>query len=177
MLSRGHASLTAPDPKFAKGLLHMLRSVRPSCHVPYLSCAAVLLLTDACSKLVALPVQQHVRMPALNLWHMRCWSSRYPALISGSDLLPRAAGKETVNSMYGTRIAVLAGDFLFAESSAGLARLDNLEVSLLPCCNIAYSGFIVFERSVSMHVRCVRLLCVACGCRASAVQAVCEHPM
>ena len=38
------------------------------------------------------------------------------------------AGKETVNSMYGTRIAVLAGDFLFAESSAGLARLDNLEV-------------------------------------------------
>ena len=30
--------------------------------------------------------------------------------------------------MYGTRVAVLAGDFLFAESSAGLANLDNLEV-------------------------------------------------
>ena len=38
------------------------------------------------------------------------------------------AGKTTINSMYGTRIAVLAGDFLFAQSSWGLANLDNLEV-------------------------------------------------
>jgi geranylgeranyl pyrophosphate synthase len=35
-----------------------------------------------------------------------------------------------VNSLYGTRVAVLAGDFLFAESSAGLAQLDNLEVRI-----------------------------------------------
>lgn len=34
--------------------------------------------------------------------------------------------------MYGTRVAVLAGDFLFAESSAGLANLDNLEVRRPP---------------------------------------------
>ena len=48
------------------------------------------------------------------------------------------AGKETVNSMYGTRVAVLAGDFLFAESSWGLAQLDNLEVwlSLFPMCMV-----------------------------------------
>lgn len=38
------------------------------------------------------------------------------------------AGKTTVNSLYGTRIAVLAGDFLFAQSSWYLANLDNLEV-------------------------------------------------
>lgn len=38
------------------------------------------------------------------------------------------AGKETINSMYGTRVAVLAGDFLFAQSSWFLANLDNLEV-------------------------------------------------
>eukprot|EP00200_Dunaliella_tertiolecta_P003926 CAMPEP_0202346628 /NCGR_PEP_ID=MMETSP1126-20121109/5334_1 /ASSEMBLY_ACC=CAM_ASM_000457 /TAXON_ID=3047 /ORGANISM="Dunaliella tertiolecta, Strain CCMP1320" /LENGTH=423 /DNA_ID=CAMNT_0048938057 /DNA_START=97 /DNA_END=1368 /DNA_ORIENTATION=- len=37
-------------------------------------------------------------------------------------------GKTTVNSMYGTRVAVLAGDFLFAQSSWFLANLDNLEV-------------------------------------------------
>jgi hypothetical protein len=38
------------------------------------------------------------------------------------------AGKETVNSLYGTRVAVLAGDFLFAQSSWFLANLDNMEV-------------------------------------------------
>jgi len=38
------------------------------------------------------------------------------------------AGAETVNSLYGTRVAVLAGDFLFAQSSWFLANLDNLEV-------------------------------------------------
>mmetsp|Transcript_31001 Transcript_31001/g.68756 ORF Transcript_31001/g.68756 Transcript_31001/m.68756 type:complete len:420 (+) Transcript_31001:348-1607(+) len=37
-------------------------------------------------------------------------------------------GKETINSLYGTRVAVLAGDFLFAQSSWFLANLDNLEV-------------------------------------------------
>jgi all-trans-nonaprenyl-diphosphate synthase len=35
---------------------------------------------------------------------------------------------ETVNSLFGDRIAVLAGDFLFAQSSWYLANLDNLQV-------------------------------------------------
>lgn len=35
---------------------------------------------------------------------------------------------ETVNSLFGDKIAVLAGDFLFAQSSWYLANLDNLEV-------------------------------------------------
>jgi all-trans-nonaprenyl-diphosphate synthase len=37
-------------------------------------------------------------------------------------------GIPTVNSFFGNRIAVLAGDFLFAQSSWYLANLDNLEV-------------------------------------------------
>lgn len=37
-------------------------------------------------------------------------------------------GKETVHQIYGTRIAVLAGDFMFAQSSWYLANLENLEV-------------------------------------------------
>ena len=35
---------------------------------------------------------------------------------------------ETVNNLFGDRIAVLAGDFLFAQSSWYLANLDNLQV-------------------------------------------------
>lgn len=37
-------------------------------------------------------------------------------------------GQKTVNNLYGTRVAVLVGDFLFAQSSWFLANLDNLEV-------------------------------------------------
>ncbi|XP_051135238.1 solanesyl diphosphate synthase 1, chloroplastic-like isoform X2 [Andrographis paniculata] len=37
-------------------------------------------------------------------------------------------GKETVHQMYGTRVAVLAGDFMFAQSSWYLANLENIEV-------------------------------------------------
>lgn len=38
-----------------------------------------------------------------------------------------------MNSLYGTRVAVLAGDFLFAQSSWFLANLDNLEVGVCVC--------------------------------------------
>nr|GMD38295.1 probable solanesyl-diphosphate synthase 3, chloroplastic [Ipomoea batatas] len=37
-------------------------------------------------------------------------------------------GKETVHQIYGTRVAVLAGDFMFAQSSWYLANLENIEV-------------------------------------------------
>lgn len=37
-------------------------------------------------------------------------------------------GKKTVNTLYGTRVAVLAGDFLFAQASWLIANLENLEV-------------------------------------------------
>jgi all-trans-nonaprenyl-diphosphate synthase len=44
---------------------------------------------------------------------------------------PRA-GKTTVNSLYGSRVAVLVGDYLFAQSSWFLANLDNLEARPRP---------------------------------------------
>uniref|UniRef100_A0A1D1YDQ6 Solanesyl-diphosphate synthase 2, chloroplastic n=1 Tax=Anthurium amnicola TaxID=1678845 RepID=A0A1D1YDQ6_9ARAE len=37
-------------------------------------------------------------------------------------------GKETIHQLYGTRIAVLAGDYMFAQSSWYLANLENIEV-------------------------------------------------
>ncbi|KAG0487752.1 hypothetical protein HPP92_009847 [Vanilla planifolia] len=37
-------------------------------------------------------------------------------------------GKETIHQMYGTRVAVLAGDYMFAQSSWHLANLENIEV-------------------------------------------------
>ncbi|CAN6342569.1 unnamed protein product [Urochloa humidicola] len=37
-------------------------------------------------------------------------------------------GKETIHQLYGTRVAVLAGDFMFAQSSWFLANLENIEV-------------------------------------------------
>ncbi|XP_021287996.1 solanesyl diphosphate synthase 1 [Herrania umbratica] len=37
-------------------------------------------------------------------------------------------GKETVHQLFGTRVAILAGDFMFAQSSWYLANLENLEV-------------------------------------------------
>lgn len=42
------------------------------------------------------------------------------------------AGAPTVNKKFGTKVAVLVGDFLFAQSSWFLAQLDNLEVRLAP---------------------------------------------
>ncbi|KAI4342446.1 hypothetical protein MLD38_027073 [Melastoma candidum] len=46
-------------------------------------------------------------------------------VLDDSDL---RRGKDTVHQLYGTRVAVLAGDFMFAQSSWYLANLENLEV-------------------------------------------------
>ncbi|KAM0070243.1 putative all-trans-nonaprenyl-diphosphate synthase (geranylgeranyl-diphosphate specific) [Helianthus debilis subsp. tardiflorus] len=37
-------------------------------------------------------------------------------------------GKETVHQLYGTRVVVLAGDFMLAQSSWYLVNLENIEV-------------------------------------------------
>ncbi len=55
----------------------------------------------------------------------------HTASLVHDDVVDEAAtrrGIETVHSVFGNRIAVLAGDFLFAQSSWYLANLDNLEV-------------------------------------------------
>lgn len=44
------------------------------------------------------------------------------------DESDKRRGKETVNQLFGTRVAVLAGDFIFAQTSWLLANLENLEV-------------------------------------------------
>ncbi|CAN1845296.1 Solanesyl diphosphate synthase 1, chloroplastic [Linum perenne] len=56
--------------------------------------------------------------------------SRATAQMSGLKLVLHNLhfGKETVHQLYGTRVAVLAGDFMFAQSSWYLANLENLEV-------------------------------------------------
>jgi all-trans-nonaprenyl-diphosphate synthase len=55
----------------------------------------------------------------------------HTASLVHDDVVDEAAlrrGVPTVHSSFGNRIAVLAGDFLFAQSSWYLANLDNLEV-------------------------------------------------
>lgn len=90
-------------------------------------------------------------------------------------------GKPTVNSIFGTRIAVLAGDFLFAQSSWFLANLDNLEVIKLISQVIAdfADGEIsqaasLFDTSVTLdqyllksHYKTASL--IAASCRSAAV--------
>lgn len=38
------------------------------------------------------------------------------------------SGKETVHRLYGTKVALLAGDFMFAQSWCYLANLGNIEI-------------------------------------------------
>ncbi|MEM8639327.1 MAG: solanesyl diphosphate synthase [Cyanobacteria bacterium P01_G01_bin.54] len=55
----------------------------------------------------------------------------HTASLVHDDVVDEAATRRsapTVNSFFGNRIAVLAGDFLFAQSSWYLANLDNLQV-------------------------------------------------
>jgi len=55
----------------------------------------------------------------------------HTASLVHDDVLDEAAtrrGAATVHARFGTRLAVLAGDFLFAQSSWMLANLENLEV-------------------------------------------------
>ncbi|KAF5950996.1 hypothetical protein HYC85_012989 [Camellia sinensis] len=44
------------------------------------------------------------------------------------EALSQGLGKEAVQQLFGTRVAALAGDFMFAQSSCNLANLENLEV-------------------------------------------------
>lgn len=55
-----------------------------------------------------------------------CWRA-HPGVAAVCAPCVRA-GKETINTLYGTRVAVLAGDFLFAQSSWLIANLENMEV-------------------------------------------------
>lgn len=56
-------------------------------------------------------------------------------------------GKETVHELFGTRVAVLAGDFMFAQASWYLANLENLEVIKL----ISQVKFLFFFSLMSLE--------------------------
>ncbi|KAF8716414.1 hypothetical protein HU200_026350 [Digitaria exilis] len=52
----------------------------------------------------------------------------HPSFLPHCIMIGSFAGKETIHQLYGTRVAVLAGDFMFAQSSWFLANLENIEV-------------------------------------------------
>lgn len=78
-----------------------------------------------------------------------------------------AAGKETINTLYGTRVAVLAGDFLFAQSSWLIANLENMEVRLHMVCGLKFlSGRTVSSWSWAHSQQLEQLgiaICTACA--------------
>lgn len=60
------------------------------------------------------------------------------------------SGAPTVNRRFGTKVAVLVGDFLFAQSSWFLAKLDNLEVCNL--IGVAGADGILYKSLLDFHV-------------------------
>ncbi|MEW5317843.1 MAG: hypothetical protein WDW38_009107 [Sanguina aurantia] len=84
--------------------------------------------------LVSRATADHMALPELNDRHRRLAEITemiHTASLVHDDVLDDCnvrRGASTINSLYGTRIAVLAGDYLFAQSSWFLANLDNLEV-------------------------------------------------
>lgn len=96
-------------------------------------------------------------------------------------------GKKTVNSIYGTRVAVLVGDFLFAQSSWFLANLDNLEVIKLISQVIAdfadgeisqaaslFDPSLTLERYIDKSFYKTASL-IAASCRGAAVFSECDE--
>lgn len=77
------------------------------------------------------------------------------------------AGQKTTHTLFGTKVAVLAGDFLFAQSSWYLANLDNLEVVKLisqVCGYVRLGSFgtlVVAERHHRSLDILVEILCTA----------------
>lgn len=84
--------------------------------------------------LIAHATSAHMGMSVLSEEHRRLAEITemiHTASLVHDDVLDECnmrRGKETINSKYGTRLAVLTGDFLFAQSSWFLANLDDLEV-------------------------------------------------
>lgn len=98
-------------------------------------------------------------------------------------------GKKTVNSLYGSRIAVLVGDFLFAQSSWFLANLDNLEVIKLISQVIADFADGEISQAASLFDTSLTLdryldksfyktaSLIAASCRGAAVFSECDEDM
>ncbi|KAF3442306.1 hypothetical protein FNV43_RR16222 [Rhamnella rubrinervis] len=88
--------------------------------------ALVFLVSWATAELVGLKelTKEHRRLAEI-IEMIHTASLIHDDVLDDSDM---RRGKETVHQLYGTRVAVLAGDFMFAQSSWYLANLENLEV-------------------------------------------------
>lgn len=88
--------------------------------------ALVFLVSRATAELAGLKelTMQHRRLAEI-IEMIHTASLIHDDVLDDSDM---RRGKETVHQLYGTRVAVLAGDFMFAQSSWYLANLENLEV-------------------------------------------------
>lgn len=88
--------------------------------------ALVFLVSYATAQLSGLPEikSEHRRLAEITEM-IHTASLMHDDVLDDSDV---RRGQKTVHQMYGTRVAVLAGDFMFAQSSWFLANLDNLEV-------------------------------------------------
>jgi all-trans-nonaprenyl-diphosphate synthase len=85
--------------------------------------AIVLLLARAVSPTAEISTR-HMRLAEITEM-IHTASLFHDDVVDGADL---RRGVATVNSAFGNRIAIQAGDFLFAQASWYLANLDNLEV-------------------------------------------------
>lgn len=88
--------------------------------------ALVFLVSRATAELVGLKelTTKHRRLAEI-IEMIHTASLMHDDVLDESDM---RRGQETVHQLYGTRVAVLAGDFMFAQSSWYLANLENLEV-------------------------------------------------
>ncbi|CAK8534854.1 unnamed protein product [Lathyrus sativus] len=88
--------------------------------------ALVFLVSRATAELLALEdlTIKHRRLAEI-IEMIHTASLIHDDVLDESDL---RRGKDTVHQMFGTRVAVLAGDFMFAQASWYLANLENIEV-------------------------------------------------
>ncbi|CAA2960367.1 probable solanesyl-diphosphate synthase 3, chloroplastic [Olea europaea subsp. europaea] len=88
--------------------------------------ALVFLVSRATAEIVGLKelTKEHRRLAEI-IEMIHTASLIHDDVLDESDM---RRGKETLHQLYGTRVAVLAGDFMFAQSSWYLANLENLEV-------------------------------------------------
>ncbi|GAB4849276.1 sporulation-specific protein 2 [Ancistrocladus abbreviatus] len=88
--------------------------------------ALVFLVSRATAELVGLKelTMKHRRLAEI-IEMIHTASLIHDDVLDESDM---RRGKETVHQLFGTRVAVLAGDYMFAQSSWYLANLENIEV-------------------------------------------------
>ncbi|CAL6409863.1 unnamed protein product [Bathycoccus prasinos] len=130
--------------------------------------------------LVARATAALMKLPDINAKHRRIaeiTEMLHTASLVHDDVLDECdvrRGSTTINCLYGTRVAVLAGDFLFAQSSWGLAQLENLELSRIsPTGEISqatalFNTNITFEDyNIKSHQKTGSL--IAASCKSAAV--------